>query len=107
MQLILVISIAIAIGAVAYIVHLFIRDHKIETRGRDIVAVVEDVRHVATSDSGSMTVKYRLSWHEDGATRYAEGRETILAARFPRLQKGCQIDIKYLDDDHIAFVFDK
>ncbi len=107
MQLILILSVAITVGAVAYIVHLFIRDHKIETHGRDIVALVEDVRHVATSDTGSMTVKYRLSWREDGAIRYVEGRETIPAARFPRLQKGRQVDIKYLDDNHISFVFDK
>ncbi|MFF8503991.1 DUF3592 domain-containing protein [Streptomyces anulatus] len=99
-------SVAITVGMIGYIASLFVRDHKIATRGRDIRALVEDVRHVATSDSGSVTVKYRLSWIEGGEARHVEGRETIPARRLPQVRKGSEVDIRYLDDDHLAFVFD-
>ncbi|MGW2113127.1 hypothetical protein [Streptomyces sp. NPDC001948] len=107
MLFIYIFSAAIAVGTVSYIIHLYRRDHLIDTRGRDIRALVEDVRRVAEYDGGSITIKYRLSWQENGATKYAEGRETILAHRSSQVQKGCEIDIKYLDDEHISFVFDK
>lgn len=107
MKFAIIISVIIVVGSIAYIVYLFCRDHKILSQGRDIRVLVEDVRHVATNDSGSVTIDYRISWNEDGVARYAEGRDTILAARSPSVQKGCEVDIKYLDDDHILFVFDK
>ncbi|MEU0628290.1 hypothetical protein [Streptomyces sp. NPDC005989] len=107
MLFVYIVSAAIAIGAVSYIIHLFLRDHMIDTHGREIRALVEDVRRVAEYDGGSITIEYRLSWHEDGETKYVEGRETILARRSSQVQKGCEVDIKYLDDDHISFVFDK
>ncbi|MEV0282273.1 hypothetical protein AB0I22_38705 [Streptomyces sp. NPDC050610] len=107
MTFVIILSVVIFVGFIAYIVNLFIRDHKIGTHGRDIHALVEDVRYLGSNDGGSVTIKYRLSWYEDGATRYAEGKDTIPAYRSSRLQKGCEVDIKYLDDDHILFVFDK
>ncbi|MFC9759249.1 hypothetical protein, partial [Streptomyces sp. NPDC056921] len=107
MLFVYIVSAAIVIGTVSYIIHLFLRDHMIDTHGREIRALVEDVRRVAEYDGGSITIEYRLSWHEDGETKYVEGRETILARRSSQVQKGCEVDIKYLDDDHISFVFDK
>ncbi|MEU8668154.1 hypothetical protein AB0C71_14780 [Streptomyces anulatus] len=106
MVFVVVPSVAMAVGAIGYIASLFVRDHKIDTRGRDIRVLVEDVRHVGTNDSGSVTIKYRLSWNEGGEARYVEGRETLPARRLPQVRKGCEVDIRYLDDDHLAFVFD-
>ncbi|MFD0344649.1 hypothetical protein ACFVH0_39285 [Streptomyces sp. NPDC127117] len=107
MIFVVVISVLLVGGTIAYIVHLFNRDHKIRSQGRDIHALVENVRYVSSNDGGSTTIEYRLSWHEDGETRYVEGRDTIPAFYSSRVQKGCEIDIKYLDDDHIMFVFDR
>lgn len=101
------ISVIITVGVISYIVHLFRRDHMIRWHGRDVLALVEDVRYVSSNDGGSTTIKYRLSWQEDGETKYVEGRDTIPAFYSSRVQKGCEIDIKYLDDDHLHFVFDK
>lgn len=106
MVFVVVLSVAIAVGSFGYIASLFVRDHKIATRGRDIRVLVEDVRHVANNDSSSVTIAYRLSWNEGGEARYVEGRETILARRVPQVRKGCEVDIRYLDDDHLSFVFD-
>ncbi|MFF4078766.1 hypothetical protein ACFYZN_05110 [Streptomyces sp. NPDC001777] len=100
-------SVVIVGGFIAYIVHLFLRDHRIDTRGRDITALVEDVRYVSSNDGGSTTIKYLLSWQEDGATKRVEGRETIPAFYSSKVQKGCEIDIKYLDDNNLQFVFQK
>lgn len=102
----IVIAVLMTVGAVAYIMHLFVRDHRISSRGRRIRARVDEVRHIAKSDSGVVTVRYRLSWSEDGVIRRAEGTETILAKRVPGVQPGRDVDIMYLDDDHIRFEFD-
>ncbi|MFI8436830.1 hypothetical protein ACIGJO_24365 [Streptomyces sp. NPDC079020] len=107
MEFAFIISAVIVVGSTAYIVHLFRRDHKIRSQGRDIRVRVEDVRLVSTNDSGAATIKFRLSWHEDGVIRYAEGRDTISAFHSSKVQKGCEVDIKYLDDGHILFDFDK
>ncbi|MDV9198245.1 hypothetical protein [Streptomyces sp. Wh19] len=69
--------------------------------------MVEDVRYLGSNDGGSSNIKYRLSWTEDGVTKEVEGRDTVSAFYSSRLQKGCEIDIKYLDDNNIMFVFDK
>ncbi|MFI7100865.1 hypothetical protein ACIBK8_16020 [Streptomyces sp. NPDC050161] len=98
-------SIALAVGGIAHIVRLFIRDHRIETHGRDIQALVEAVRYLSSNDSGASTIWYRLSWQEDGTTRQVEGRDTIPAFYSSRVQKGCVVTIKYLDDDHLHFDF--
>ncbi len=102
-----IISIVLFVGFISYIVHLFRRDHRIRWEGRDILAVVEDVRYLGSNDGGSANIKYRLSWTEDGVTKEVEGRDTVSAFYSSRLQKGCEIDIKYLDDNNIMFVFDK
>ncbi|MEV5674097.1 MULTISPECIES: hypothetical protein [unclassified Streptomyces] len=103
----IIISVIIVAGSIAYIVYLFFRDQKIWSQGRDIRVLVEDVRHVGTNDSGSVTIDYRLSWNEGGVVRHVEGRDTILAIRSSAVQKGCEVDIRYVDDDHLLFVFDK
>lgn len=100
-----IISVILTVGMIAYIVRLFLRDDKIKTHGRDIKALVEDVRHVGTNESGSFEIAYRLSWREGDVTRHVDGRDTIPASRMPKVQKGCEVDIKYLDDAHILFVF--
>ncbi|MFB8033926.1 hypothetical protein ACFC5Z_13415 [Streptomyces sp. NPDC056004] len=107
MLFVYIFSAAIAVGTVSHIIHLSLRDRMIDTHGREIRALVEDVRRVAEYDDGSITIAYRLSWHEDRETKCVEGRETILARRSAQVQEGCEIDIKYLDDDHISFVFEK
>lgn len=106
MVFVVVLSVAMAVGAIGYIARLFVRDHRIDTQGRDIRVLVEDVRHVGTNDSGSVTIKYRLSWNEGGEARYVEGRETLPARRVPQVRKGCEVVIRYVDDDRLSFVFD-
>ena len=102
----IILSSCICVGLVAYIVSLFIRDHNILSRGRSLRVRVEVVRHLGTNESGAVTVGYRLSWREGGVTRRVEGRETIPARHVQRLQAGCEVDIKYLDDDHILLMLD-
>ncbi|MFH8530113.1 hypothetical protein ACH4GE_17035 [Streptomyces tendae] len=99
-------SAVIVVGGIAHVVRLFVRDHRIETRGRDIEVVVEAVRYLSSNDTGAATIWFRLSWQEDGATRRVEGRDTIPAFHSSRVQKGCVVGIKYLDDDHFHFDFD-
>ncbi|MFD7617851.1 hypothetical protein [Streptomyces sp. NPDC059802] len=107
MIFVVIISAVLIVGSIAYIVHLFHRDQEIRSKGRDIRALVEDVRYISSNDGGSANIKYRLSWHEDGVVKQVEGSDTISAFCSSKVQKGCEIDIKYLDDDHILFVFDK
>ncbi|MCX4732261.1 hypothetical protein OG520_27885 [Streptomyces sp. NBC_00984] len=102
-----VISVVLVVGSIAYIVYLFHRNQEIRSKGRDIRALVEDVRYISSNDGGSANIAYRLSWHEDGVVKQVEGRDTISAFYSSKVQKGCEVDIKYLDDDHIMFVFDK
>ncbi|WP_326770588.1 hypothetical protein OG978_43335 (plasmid) [Streptomyces sp. NBC_01591] len=107
MKFAVIISVILVVGSIAYIVHLFNRDHRIRSQGRDLRALVEDVRYISSNDGGSANIKYRLSWCEGGVTRHVEGRDTIPAFYSSKVQKGCEVDITYLDDDHILFVFDK
>lgn len=107
MKFAIIISVILTVGVIAYIVYLFNRDHKIQTLGRDIQARVEEVHYISSNDNGSTNIKYRLSWHEKGMTKQVEGKETIPAFYSSKVQKGCEVEIKYLDDDHISFVFDK
>ncbi|CAI0924576.1 hypothetical protein V2T44_05225 [Serratia ficaria] len=107
MKFAIIISIILFAGAIAYIAYLFQRDHKIQSQGRDVQARVEEVRYLSANDNGTTNIKYRLSWHENGVTKQVEGKETIPAFYSSKVQKGCEVDIKYLDDDHIQFVFDK
>ncbi|WP_307360721.1 hypothetical protein [Microbacterium murale] len=100
------IAAVLAIGVTLYLVHLFRRDHRIRTRGRRVRARVEDVRHVTSADTGAVTIRYRLSWIENGVTKRVEGRETILAKRVAEVQRGREVDIIYVDDDHIQFEFE-
>ncbi|MFF2008106.1 hypothetical protein ACFVWY_03390 [Streptomyces sp. NPDC058195] len=102
----LVISAVIAVGFIGYLVSLFKRDHDIRWNGRDVRALVEDVRHIGTNDAGSFDITYRLSWQEDGEKKMVEGRDTIPARRFPQLRAGSEVAITYLDDRKIMFLFD-
>ncbi len=107
MTFVIVLSVVICAGAVAYIASLFISDHHILTRGRDVRARVEEARHLGANENGAVTLAYRLSWREGAATKRVEGRETIPARHAPRVRVGDEVDIKYLDDNHILFMFDK
>ncbi|MGW3086721.1 hypothetical protein [Streptomyces sp. NPDC001108] len=100
------ISAVIAVGFVGYLATLFKRDHDIRWHGRDVRALVEDIRHIGTNDAGSFEIAYRLSWQEDGEKKTVEGRDTIPARRFPLLRPGHETAIRYLDDRKIMFVFD-
>lgn len=101
----MIIGALVAVGAIVFISYLFVRDHRIRSRGRLIRARIDDVVRVATSETGAVTVKYRLSWREDGAPRQVQGRETISARNAARMLVGAEIDIVYLDDDHVLFEF--
>ncbi|QKT11653.1 hypothetical protein [Rhodococcus sp. W8901] len=103
----IIISVVLIAGSIGYIAYLFIGDHRIRSKGRDIRVLVEDVRHISTNDSGAVTIRYRLSWRENGETKHLEGEETIPGFYSPNVQKGCEVNIRYLDDHHILFVFDQ
>jgi hypothetical protein len=107
MKFAIIISVIIIAGSIAYIAYLFNRDHKIQSQGRNIQARVEEVHYISSNENGTTNIKYRLSWHEGGVTKQVEGKETIPAFYSSKVQQGCEVDIKYLDDDHILFVFDK
>ncbi|MEE1736699.1 hypothetical protein PUR49_09300 [Streptomyces sp. BE147] len=83
------ISAVLVVGGAAHITHLFRRDHRIRSQGRDVRALVEDVRLVGTNDSGAAIVKYRLSWYEDGSMKYVEGGDTVSVIHSSMVQKGC------------------
>ena len=107
MKFAIFISVIIIVGSITYIGYLFNRTHKIQAQGRDIQARVEEVHYLSSNENGTTNIKYRLSWHEKGMTRQVEGKETIPAFYSSKVQQGCEVEIKYLDDDHILFVFDK
>jgi hypothetical protein len=107
MKFAIIISVIIIAGSIAYIAYLFNRDHKIQSQGRNIQARVEEVHYISSNENGTTNIKYRLSWHEGGVTKQVEGKETIPAFYSSKVQQGSEVEIKYLDDDHILFVFDK
>ncbi|MFH8533766.1 hypothetical protein ACH4GE_35760 [Streptomyces tendae] len=98
-------SAVIVVGGITHVVRLFVRDHRIETRGRDIQVVVEAVRYLSSNDTGAATIWFRLSWQEGGATRRVEGKDTIPGFYSSRVQKGCVVGIKYVDDKNFHFNF--
>jgi hypothetical protein len=107
MKFVIIFSVIFIVGMVAYIVYLFNRDHKILTQGRELQATVEEVSYISSNDNGTINIKYRLALPEGAATRSVEGKETISAFNASKIQKGNKVDIKYLDDQHILFMFDK
>jgi len=100
-------SVIIIVGSITYIGYLFNRTHKIQAQGRDIQARVEEVHYISSNENGTTNIKYRLSWQEGDVTKQVEGKAPIPAFYSSKVQQGCEVDIKYLDDDHILFVFDK
>ncbi|WBF45402.1 DUF3592 domain-containing protein [Serratia rubidaea] len=107
MALAIVISILIFGGFFSYLGYLFYRDRKIDAQGRELLAHVEEVHYRSANDNGSINIRYRLSWQEGDATKEVEGKETIPAFYSSKVQQGSDVTIRYLDDDHIAFVFDR
>lgn len=107
MKFAIFISVIIIVGSITYIGYLFNRTHKIREQGRDIQARVEEVHYLSSNENGTTNIKYRLSWQDGDVTKQVEGKETIPAFYSSKVQQGCEVEIKYLDDDHILFVFDK
>ncbi|UYO96907.1 hypothetical protein OED01_15090 [Microbacterium sp. M28] len=95
MTLVVLIVVVILVG---FIVSLFIRDRQFRKHGRRIKVRLDDVRHVGTSETGAVTVRYRASWAEDGRTKLIEGRETIPAKRLRQMQVGRSVYVFYLGD---------
>ncbi|WP_313353374.1 DUF3592 domain-containing protein [Kosakonia cowanii] len=107
MKIAIAFSILFIVGMIAYIVYLFNRDHRIQSQGRDLQATIEEVSYISSNDNGTQNIRYRLAIHDGSVTRSVEGKETIAAFNSPKMQKGQKVDIKYLDDQHILFIFDK
>lgn len=76
---------------------------KIIRDGRQIMAVIENIRPVSTDESGNTTVAYVLN--VEG--RKIKGREKIDTFYAPQMQPGMQIKIMYVDDKHYVFMFEK
>lgn len=107
MKIAIIFSIVFIVGMIAYIISLFNRDHRIQTQGRELQATIEDVSYISSNDNGTLNIKYRLVINDEGAARTVEGKDTISSLNAPKMQKGLNIGIKYLDDQHILFDFDK
>ncbi|ANR77101.1 hypothetical protein BBB57_01815 [Kosakonia sacchari] len=100
-------GILLAIGMLAVMVIMcFVsvnKREKIIRDGRQIMAVIENIRPVSTDESGNTTVAYVLN--VEG--RKIEGREKIDTFYAPQMQPGMQIKIMYVDDKHYVFMFEK
>lgn len=107
MKIAIVFSVVFIVGMIVYIVYLFNRDHRIQTQGRDLQATIEDVTYISSNDNGTLNIRYRLAVQDGSVTRAVAGTETISAFYASKMQKGQNVDIKYLDDRHILFIFDK
>ncbi|WP_260255899.1 hypothetical protein [Streptomyces sp. 840.1] len=92
---------------VSWIVTLFVRDHRIAVHGRDVRALVEDVGVIARNDSDSVTIRYTLSWSENGGPKRVTGTETVPVRREAEVLAGREVNIRYLDDENLRFVFDR
>lgn len=102
-----VIGIVVGGVCVSWIVTLFVRDQRIATHGRDVRALVEDARVIARNDSDSVTIQYTLSWPENGGPKRVTGTETVAVRREAEVREGREVNIRYLDDDNLRFVFDR
>ncbi|MDN2486481.1 MULTISPECIES: hypothetical protein [Kosakonia] len=100
-------GILLAIGMLAVMVIMcFVsvnKREKIIRDGRQIMAVIENIRPVSTDESGNTTVAYVLN--VEG--RKIKGREKIDTFYAPQMQPGMQIKIMYVDDKHYVFMFEK
>lgn len=94
----MLIGLVILLIALALIVSLFVRDHQFRKHGRRVRVRLDEVRHVGTSETGAVTVRYRASWMEDGVLKLVEGRETIPVKRLRQMREGAKVDIFYLRD---------
>lgn len=100
-------GVLLAIGMLAVMVIMcFVsvnKREKIIRDGRQIMAVIENIRPVSTDESGNTTVAYVLN--VEG--RKIKGREKIDTFYAPQMQPGMQIKIMYVDDKHYVFMFEK
>ncbi|WP_406247492.1 hypothetical protein ACI7YT_17915 [Microbacterium sp. M] len=94
----MLIGLLILLAGIGFVVSLFVRDRRFRTHGRRVRVRLEEVRHVGTSETGSVTVRYRASWREDGVLKIVDGRETIPAKRLRQMREGATVDILYLGD---------
>ncbi|MFG2601147.1 DUF3592 domain-containing protein [Streptomyces sp. NPDC048462] len=102
-----VIGIVVGVTCVSWIVTLFVRDQRIAAHGRDVRALVEDVRVTARNESDSVTIRYTLSWSENGGPKRVTGTETVSVRREAEVRAGREVNIRYLDDENLRFVFDR
>lgn len=100
-------GVLLAIGMLAVMVIMcFVsvnKREKIIRDGRQIMAVIENIRPVSTDESGNTTVAYVLNIEG----RKIKGREKIDTFYAPQMQPGMQIKIMYVDDKHYVFMFEK
>lgn len=100
-------GILLAIGMLAVMVIMcFVsinKREKIIRDGRQIMAVIENIRPVSTDESGNTTVAYVLN--VEG--RKIKGREKIDTFYAPQMQPGMQIKIMYVDDKNYVLMFEK
>ena len=94
----MLIGLLILLGGVMFVVSLFVRDRQFRKHGRRVRVRLDEVRHVGSSETGAVTVRYRASWSEDGLLKVVEGRETIPAKRLRQMREGATVGIFYLGD---------
>lgn len=69
----MLIGLLILLAGIGFVVSLFVRDRQFRKHGRRVRVRLEEVRHVGTSETGSVTVRYRASWREDGGGHLLSG----------------------------------
>lgn len=94
----MLIGLVILLIVLAFIVALFMRDRQFRKHGRRVRVRLDEVRHMGTSETGAVTVRYRASWMEGGMLKLVDGRETIPAKRLRQMREGATVNIFYLGD---------
>lgn len=97
----------IIVGVVFWIGWLFYKDARIEKHGVVLNAKIISMRETSSNDGGSSNVRYSLLVDFPDGQRLVEGRNTVSTFYGSQLEPGKEIKIKYLDDNNIAFIFNK
>lgn len=97
----------VLVGTFSWIGWLFYKDARIEKYGIVLNDKIISMRETSSNDGGSSNVRYSLWVDFPDGQRLVEGKDTVSTFYGSQLEPGKEIKIKYLNDNNIAFIFNK
>lgn len=84
---------------------MFYKDALIKNHGVELNAKIINIRERSSNEGGSSNIHYSLWVDFPDGQRLVEGKNTVSTFYASQLEPGKEIQIKYLNDDNIRFIF--